>query len=136
MKYEIGRTASFSKTISESDIFTFAGLTGDMNDVHINSEYAKTTIFGERIAHGMLVAGLISTVLGMKMPGCGTVYLEQKLEFCAPVKIGDTVTAKVEITEHLNASKGIIRLKTEVIKQPEDVVIRGYAVVQVPEKMF
>lgn len=133
MRYELGNGASFSKTITESDVYLFAGITGDMNDLHINREYADKTIFKGRIAHGLLVGGLISTVLGMRFPGPGTIYLEQNLVFKAPVKIGDTVTAKVEIEEIVNAEKGIVRLNTAVTNQSNDCVIAGYAVVRVPE---
>lgn len=134
MKYELGNGASFSKTVTESDVYLFAGITGDMNDLHINQEYAGQTVFKGRIAHGLLVGGLISTVLGMKFPGPGTIYLEQNLVFKAPVKIGDTVTAKVETEEIINAEKGIIRLNTVVTNQNKDCVITGYAVVRVPEE--
>lgn len=134
MRYEIGSGASFSKTITESDVYLFAGVTGDMNDLHINQEYAGQTVFKGRIAHGLLVGGLISTVLGMRFPGPGTIYLEQKLVFKAPVKIGDTVTAKVETEEIINPERGIIRLNTVVTNQNKDCVITGYAVVRVPEE--
>lgn len=133
MKYDIGNGATFSKTISESDIYTFAGITGDMNELHINEEYASRQVFQARIAHGMLIGALISTVLGTKFPGNGTVYLEQKIEFKAPVKIGDTVTAHVEVLEILSREKGVIKLKTEVINQYNSCVITGYAIVKVPE---
>lgn len=133
MRYAWGNGDSFSKTITESDVCLFAGITGDMNALHINQEYAGKTIFKERIAHGLLVGGLISTVLGMKFPGPGTIYLEQNFVFKAPVKIGDTVTAKVEMEEIVDAEKGIIRLNTFVTNQNEDCVITGYAVVRVPE---
>ena len=90
----VGQSASFSKTITEWDVYTFAGLSGDLNPAHINEEYAKTTRFGGRIAHGMLSAGLISAVIGMQLPGPGTIYLGQELSFRAPVRIGDTVTIR------------------------------------------
>lgn len=133
MKYELGRGSSFSKTITESDICLFAGITGDMNELHVNKEYAEKTVFKERIAHGMLIGGLISTVLGVRFPGAGTIYLEQNLVFKAPVKIGDTVTANVEVEKIVNAEKGIIRLLTTVFNQNSDCIISGYAVVKVPE---
>lgn len=134
MNYNIGEGAAFSKTISESDVYMYAGMTGDMNALHINEEYAQNSQFGGRIVHGMLVAGFISTVLGMKYPGEGTVYLEQQVKFCAPVKIGDTITAKVEVIEIINVDKGIVRLKTDVFNQKQIQVIKGYAVVKVPGK--
>ena len=90
----VGQSASFSKTITEWDVYTFAGLSGDLNPAHINEEYAKTTRFGGRIAHGMLSAGLISAVIGMQLPGPGTIYMGQTLKFLSPVRIGDTVTIR------------------------------------------
>lgn len=127
---EIGRTASFAKTITEHDIYAYAGLTGDFNPVHVNEEEAKKSVFGHRIAHGMLTGGLISTVLGNKLPGEGTIYLEQNLKFTAPVYIGDTCTACVKVAEILNREKGIYKLETEVVKQNGQVVSEGYAVVK------
>ena len=94
---KVGDVAEFSKTVSESDIYLYAGVTGDFNPAHINEDYAKQTFFKTRIAHGMLSAGFISTVIGNKLPGTGTIYVTQNLEFLAPVRIGDTITARVEI---------------------------------------
>jgi len=94
----VGQKASTGKTITEADILMFAAVSTDTNPVHVNAEMAAGTIFKERIAHGMLSAGLISAVLGTKLPGPGTIYLSQNLRFRAPVKIGDTVTATVEVT--------------------------------------
>ncbi|MFT5722026.1 MAG: 3-hydroxybutyryl-CoA dehydratase [Motiliproteus sp.] len=96
---EVGMTASFAKTVSESDVYTFAGITGDNNPVHINAEYAAQTIFKERIVHGMFSAGLISAVLGTKLPGPGAIYIDQNIKFKAPVKFGDTLTATATVTE-------------------------------------
>ena len=127
---EIGRTASFAKTITEYDIYTFAGVTGDFNSVHINEEEAKKSAFGRRIAHGMLTGGLISAVLGNKLPGEVTVYLEQNLRFTAPVYIGDTCTASVTVMDVLNQEKGIYRLETKVANQNGQTVLEGYAVVK------
>ena len=124
----IGDKASFTKTISESDVYQFAGITGDFNPVHINSEFANQTIFKERVVHGILTAGFISAVLGMKLPGTDTIYLSQKVNFKAPVKIGDTVTAEVEVLEKKD-SKKIIRLRTIVKNQLDEIVIDGEAVV-------
>lgn len=126
----VGSEASFTKTITEYDIYTFAGITGDFNSVHVNEEAAKESSFGHRIAHGMLTGGLISAVLGTKMPGEGTVYLEQNLKFTAPVYIGDTCTASVRVTEILNEEKGIYKLDTKVVNQDGTVVSDGYAVVK------
>lgn len=128
----IGQTASIGKTITEADILMFAAVSTDTNPVHIDAEAAKASLFGERIAHGMLSAGLISAVLGTKLPGNGTIYLGQTLRFRAPVKIGDTVTATVEITA-LDAAKRRATLKTTctVAGKP---VIEGEAQVQIPTR--
>ncbi|MCI8288012.1 MAG: MaoC family dehydratase [Lachnospiraceae bacterium] len=131
MDYKIGKMETFSKTISENDVYLFAGITGDMNPVHINKE-ACSNIYGERIAHGILVAGFISNVIGMKLPGPGTIYLEQNCKFIRPVKIGDTITAVVEILEVLNQQKNIIKLRTDVTNQKSELVITGWAVVKAP----
>ena len=92
---EPGMTAAFGKTITDADILMFAGVSGDTNPVHLNEEFAMGTPFQGRIAHGMLTASLISTVLGTKLPGPGCVYLSQNLKFLAPVRAGDTVRAEV-----------------------------------------
>ncbi len=128
----IGDSASVSKTISESDVYMFAGLTGDFNPAHVNADYAKNSIFGERIAHGILITGLISAALGMKMPGEGTIYLEQNAKFVLPVKIGDTVKAVVTVSEIINDKKRIVRLSTDAFNQNGDKVVEGYAVVKAP----
>ena len=124
----IGDKASFTKTISESDVYQFAGITGDYNPVHINSEYANQSVFKERVAHGILTAGFISAVLGTKLPGTDTIYLSQNLDFKAPVKIGDTITAEVEVLEKKDRKK-IIRLRTIVKNQLDVIVVDGEAVV-------
>src|SRR5690348_12804241 len=98
MQVKRGMTASVAKTVVDSDIRNFADASGDHNPVHLDEDYAKTTRFGKRIAHGMLSASFISTVLGTKLPGPGTIYLEQTLQFCRPVFIGDTITATVTVT--------------------------------------
>ncbi|OUR77686.1 hypothetical protein A9Q83_09185 [Alphaproteobacteria bacterium 46_93_T64] len=95
----VGMSDLFAKTITEADIVMFAGVTGDTNPVHLNQEFAENTMFKERIAHGMLSAGLISTVFGTKLPGPGAIYMNQSLNFKAPVCIGDTVVAKVVLKE-------------------------------------
>jgi 3-hydroxybutyryl-CoA dehydratase len=124
----IGDKASMTKTISESDVYQFAGITGDFNPIHINAEYAKETLFKNRVVHGILTAGFISAVLGTKLPGTDTIYLSQKVDFKAPVKIGDTVTAEVEVLEKKDRKK-IIRLRTTVKNQAGEMVIDGEAVV-------
>ena len=96
---EIGMSASFSKTVTEADIVLFAGVTGDTNPVHLDEEFARGTMFEGRIAHGMLTAGFISTVLGTKLPGPGAIYMSQSLKFKAPVRAGETVTATCTVAE-------------------------------------
>jgi 3-hydroxybutyryl-CoA dehydratase len=126
--FQVGEKASFTKTITESAIDTYAGLSGDFNPVHVNAEFAKKTRFKERIAHGMLTAGLISAVLGMKLPGPGAIYLSQQLEFLKPVRIGDTITATAEVQSY-NADKRILTLRTSCTNQRGEPVVEGRAVV-------
>ena len=108
----IGMESSYQKTITETDIDAFAALTGDTNPVHLDSEYAATTTFKVRIAHGMFSAGLISTVLGTQLPGPGCIYLEQQIKFKAPVFIGDTLVATVTVAD-INQRRGRVSLKTQ-----------------------
>lgn len=129
----VGDWAEVGKTISESDVYTFAGVTGDFNPAHVNEEYAKTTFFKRRIAHGMLSAGLISTVLGTHLPGPGAVYIKQELNFTAPVYIGDTITARAEVQEVI-ADKNRVILKTTCINQDGAVVINGIALMSPMKK--
>jgi 3-hydroxybutyryl-CoA dehydratase len=131
---KIGDTAEFAKTVSESDIYLYAGITGDLNPAHINEDYAKNTFFKTRIAHGMLSAGFISTVIGTKLPGTGSIYVKQDLRFLAPVRIGDTITARVEVVEII-AEKKRVRLKTTCINQEGTQVLDGEAVVSPPKPL-
>lgn len=124
---EIGEEASFTKTVSETDVYNYAGVTGDFNPAHINESFAKKTMFGGRIAHGMLSAGFISTVLGTKLPGPGCIYVSQDLKFTAPVHFGDTITAKVKVVNK-NVEKNRVELETKCINQDDDIVIKGRAV--------
>jgi 3-hydroxybutyryl-CoA dehydratase len=124
----------FQKTISESDVYLYAGITGDFNPAHLNDQAAKETIFKGRIAHGLLTAGLISAVLGTKLPGPGTIYLDQSLSFKKPVYFGDTITAKVTITEKLN-DKNIVLCETICLNQNDQVVLTGVAKVMPPKKV-
>jgi 3-hydroxybutyryl-CoA dehydratase len=136
MRFEeiaVGNTAEFSKTVTEADVVLYAGVTGDFNPAHVNAVEAERGRFGGRIAHGMLSAGFISTVLAMKLPGPGTIYLQQSLRFTKPVKIGDTVTARVEVLETV-PQKRRVRLATTVANQHGETVIEGEAVVMVPEE--
>jgi len=126
---QVGEKAAISKTVSEADVYGFAGITGDFNPVHVNAEFAKNSIFKERVAHGVLTAGFISAVLGTQLPGINTIYLKQELEFTAPVKIGDTVTAEVEVLSKRDDKK-LITLKTTVTNQRGEIVIKGEALVK------
>ena len=128
----VGLTASFGKTITEADIVLFAAVTGDTNPMHLNAEYAKNTIFGERIAHGMLAAGLITKVLGTQLPGPGTIYLSQTLKFRAPVRVGQTVTATVEVVA-LHPERHRATLHTLCVVEGEP-VLEGEAYVSVPTR--
>jgi 3-hydroxybutyryl-CoA dehydratase len=128
----IGQTASLGKTITDADILLYAAVSLDTNPVHLNDEAARKSVFGERIAHGMLSAGLISAVLGTQLPGPGTLYMRQSLRFAAPVKIGATVIATVEVTA-LNPEKKRATLKT-TCTVGDEVVIEGEAYVQVPSR--
>ncbi len=130
--YVIGETAIFSKTISESDVYLFAGITGDFNPIHVDKVAAESSVFGERIVHGTLVAGLLSGVIGLKFPGPGTIYMQQDSRFLLPVKIGDTVTAKVTLSKIINEDKGILELLTEAFNQNQERVMEGKAVVKAP----
>jgi 3-hydroxybutyryl-CoA dehydratase len=130
----IGDRASFTKTISESDVYTYAGITGDLNPAHVNEEYARATQFGGRVAHGMLSVGLISAVLGTKLPGPGTIYLGQDVAFKKPVRIGDTITAEVEVVNKIDKTKyTLVELKTICTNQTGEVVIEGIAKVIPPQ---
>lgn len=131
MDYYLNQSESFSKTISEYDVYNFAGICGDFNSVHVNKEKAKESIFKGQVAHGMLISSFISTVLGMYLPGPGTIYLKQTLSFKNPVYIGDTITATVTIKEIKN-EKGIAILDTVVINQKQIVVVDGEAIVKLP----
>lgn len=127
----VGDSASFSKTISESDVYGFAGITGDMNPVHIDLVAAEASPFGARVAHGMLTASLVSTVLGLRLPGPGTIFLSQSMRFLKPVYIGDTVTARVEVLEIVE-SKNRVRLATRCSNQSGEMVAEGEALVIAP----
>jgi acyl dehydratase len=133
MTMKPGDTAEITKTIEQADIDAFADLTGDHNPVHVDEEFAKTTRFGRRIAHGMLTASLISAVLANKLPGEGSVYLGQTLEFKAPVFPGDEITARVTVKE-MREDKPIVKLETLCINQRDEIVIRGEATVLATNK--
>ena len=124
--FTIGEEATLTRVVSDDDIKTFARITGDDNPVHANDDYAKGTMFKGRIAHGMLVAGLISAVLGTKLPGPGAIYMSQQVRFLAPVRPGDQVTARARVTEW-DATKGRVTLVTDVSNQDGVAVISGEA---------
>lgn len=129
---EVGQKASFTKTVTEADVYNFAGVTGDFNPAHMNEEYAKNTAFKTRIAHGMLSAGFISAVLGTQLPGPGTIYLNQDLRFTKPVHFGDTITATITVDELIKEKNRAI-LKTVCTNQDGDVVVEGVAKVMPPK---
>ena len=128
MGFNIGDTATLSKTITDDEIRLFADLVGDHNSVHVDDDFAQKSRFGRRIAHGMLSASLISAALGTKLPGVGAVYLSQTFQFVAPVYPGDTVTARVTITK-IREDKPIITLETVCTNQHGEPVVKGEAVV-------
>jgi 3-hydroxybutyryl-CoA dehydratase len=131
---KVGDKTSVIKTIGESDVYLFAGITGDLNPAHTNQVAAEKTIFKGRIAHGILVSGFISTCLGMQLPGPGTIYLSQNTKFTAPVHIGDTITAEVEAIEVIT-EKNRVKFKTTCTNQDGKMVIDGEAVVMPPKKI-
>lgn len=133
VNYMVGQQAECSKTITETDVVLFAGLSGDFNPIHIDSEYAKQTRFNERIAHGLLTSSLLSQLLGVHLPGKGSIYLEQTIQFKAPVFIGDTITAKATVQDFIK-EKRILKLLTECLNQKEETVLTGTAVMMVPKE--
>ncbi len=122
---EVGMTAVYAKTVTEADIVMFAGVSGDTNPVHLDAHFARQTVFKGRIAHGMLSASFISTVLGTRLPGPGCIYLSQNLKFRAPVKAGDTVTARVTVKDVNRDSKRVVF--DTVCTVGDTVVIEGEA---------
>lgn len=130
---KVGDTAQTAKTVAESDIYLYAGITGDFNPAHVNEEYARNTFFKTRIAHGMLTAGFVSAVIANRLPGPGTIYLKQELTFLAPVKIGDTITARVEVSEVIY-EKNRVRLRTTCTNQEGTVVLEGEALISPPKR--
>ncbi|MFV9505574.1 MAG: MaoC family dehydratase [Oscillochloridaceae bacterium umkhey_bin13] len=124
----VGQSASMRRTITESDVVLFAAITGDQNPMHTDELAAQDSRFGRRIAHGMLAAGLISAVLGMRLPGPGTIYLKQTLSFRRPIYINDTVTTTVEVAA-LRSDKPIATLTTRVVNQEGEVCVEGESVV-------
>jgi len=127
-----GMTALYAKTVTDADVVLFAGISGDVNPVHLNQEFADRTMFRGRIAHGMLTASFISTVIGTKLPGPGCIYVSQNLKFKAPVRIGDTVNARVTVTS-VDEVRGRIAVET-TCTVGNTVVIAGEAVLMVPRR--
>ena len=128
----LGMTAIYAKTMTDADIVMFAGISGDTNPIHLNEEFSGGTVFESRIAHGMLTASLISTVIGTKLSGPGCIYLSQTLNFKAPVKASDTVTARVTIREIMVEKKRVIM--DTICSVGDSVVLDGEAVIMVPRK--
>lgn len=127
----VGEKASFRKTITEADVIGFAKVSGDSNPIHLDKDYAAKSLFKERVAHGILTAGLISAVIGTQLPGVGSIYLSQTLKFTAPVKLGDTIDAEVEVIAKLE-EKSQVRLATRCRNQNGQTVIEGEALVKPP----
>lgn len=129
---EVGMSAVYTKTVTDADLVLFAGVSGDINPMHVDQEYARKTMFQGRIAHGMLTASFISAVLGTKLPGPGCIYLSQNLKFKAPVRPGDTVKAKVTV-KAIDQERGRVTVDT-VCTVADKPVIEGEAVLIVPRK--
>lgn len=132
--YEIGDSARFTKTITEEDVMKFAEVSGDYNPLHVDPEFAKTQMFGEQVAHGVISVGLISAVLGMELFGPGILYGEQSVRFIKPVYFGDELTAVATVKEKYTKKEGklkFIRCTTQVFNQEEEMVTDGEAVVMV-----
>jgi 3-hydroxybutyryl-CoA dehydratase len=125
----VGMTATFAKTVTDADIVLIAGVSGDNNPVHVNEDYARKTIFKGRIAHGMLSVCFISTAIGTRLPGPGAIYVSQSLRFKAPVRVGDTVTARVTVKEVMPEKKRVVL--TTVCTVGETVVVEGEALMMV-----
>jgi 3-hydroxybutyryl-CoA dehydratase len=130
---ELGESFSITKSITESDVITFAGLVGDFNPIHVNLEFAGKSMFGQRLAHGMLSASFISAAIGTGLPGINSIYLSQNSKFVKPVFIGDTITATVEVTEKIEAKRRLV-LHTVVTNQRGEVVVDGEAQIMVMKK--
>jgi len=128
---QVGQSASYAKTITETDVYLFAGISGDANPVHINDVYARESIFKGRVAHGILTASLISTVLGMYLPGPGSIYAKQELKFLAPVHFNDTITATCTVKEKIEGRNRVI-MECKVTNQDGADVIVGDATILVP----
>lgn len=133
---KIGDKASMSKRISEEVVQTFAELSGDFNPIHLDEEQAANSIFKGRVAHGILALSLVSAVIGTKLPGNGTIYLEEKSRFIRPVMLNDIITAEVIFSDIIRRDKGIIKLSHKVKNQNDQVVLDGYSIVKVEQLML
>ena len=129
----IGQTASYSKRIEERDVQLFAAVSGDVNPVHLDPEFAASTQFKTRIAHGMLSGAVISAAIAMELPGPGTIYLGQSLRFRAPVELGDTITVKLEVVDKKD-KRGFVTLDCKVYNQNDKLVVSGSAEVMAPKE--
>jgi 3-hydroxybutyryl-CoA dehydratase len=128
---QVGDTGRFTKTITEQDVFRFAEASGDFNPLHIDEEYARRSVFKKRVAHGILTAGIISTVLGSEIPGVGTIFVELHIRFLKPVYLGDTITATAQVTEIVNDAR--VRLLVACVNSSGEDVAVGNALVVPPE---
>jgi len=129
---QVGDKGSFTKSLTEADVFAFADISGDFNPLHIDEEYARRSVFGRRIAHGILTAGIISTVLGAEIPGLGTVFVELHIKFLKPVFLGDTVTATATVMEIVNPKR--VRMMVACLNQQGEDVALGNALVIPPKE--
>jgi 3-hydroxybutyryl-CoA dehydratase len=129
---EVGQSAMFGRTVTDADIAAFAGVSGDTNPIHLHDGFARTTRFGQRIAHGMLSGSFISTVIGTKLPGPGAVYISQTMNFMAPVMIGDTITAIATVAV-IDDKRRRVTLKTQCLNG-DKVVVAGEATILVPRR--
>jgi len=128
-EFRIGQSGTFSKTLTQTDVYSYAGISGDFNPVHVNEMEAKNSLFGKQVVHGMLTASLISTVIGTVMPGKGSIYLGQNLKFLKPVFFGDTITAVVTVLE-IDVERSVLKLQTQEFNQYNDMVVDGTAMVK------
>ena len=126
---KIGQKASVQKTFSAADVTAFAGISMDVNPIHMSDKYAEGTIFGKRVVHGILTSGLISAVIGNYLPGPGAIYMGQELRFSSPVYLGDDITAEVEVVE-LREDKKIVKLSPTCVNQDGKTVISGVATIK------
>ncbi len=129
---QIGEKASFGKTVTEADVFAFAGITGDFNPIHVNVEFAKDSIFKKRVAHGMLTAGLVDQTL-TNLGGLGTIHLSETVKFLAPVFIGDTVTVVSEVVAK-DGAKNRMTVKSTITNQDGKIVLEGEALIMMPKE--